>query len=71
VKSFTVLWRQTALDQLTEIWLTSPDRQSITEAVSAIDALLASAPFGEMTRELAEGLRSATAIPLRDLRGRR
>jgi hypothetical protein len=45
--------------------ITSSDRQSITEAVSAIDALLASAPFGEMTRELAEGLRSATAIPLR------
>jgi hypothetical protein len=65
VKSFTVLWRQTALDQLAEIWLASSDRQSINDAVAALDALLASAPLGEMTRELAEGLRTATALPLR------
>jgi mRNA-degrading endonuclease RelE of RelBE toxin-antitoxin system len=65
VKSFTVLWRKTALDQLAEVWLASSDRQAINNAVAAIDALLATQPLGEMTQELSEGLRTTTAMPLR------
>jgi hypothetical protein len=40
VKPFTVLWRQTAVEQLTEIWLAASDRHGINDAVTAIDAIL-------------------------------
>ena len=65
MKRFTVFWRQTAVDQLAEIWLAGSDRSQINGAVKAIDALLSSDPLGDLTRELAEGLRAATVLPLR------
>jgi hypothetical protein len=65
VNPFTVVWRQTAVDQLTEIWLAASDRPSINDAVSVIDALLSQDPLGDLTSDLAEGLRTATVLPLR------
>ncbi len=65
MKRFTVLWRQTAIDQLTEIWLAGADRAEINQAVETIDKLLSSEPLGEFTGELVEGLRSANVLPLR------
>ncbi len=62
---YTVLWRQTATNQLTEIWLAASDRARINEAVQAIDGLLAINPLGRLTRELSEGLRTITVLPLR------
>lgn len=34
---FTVVWLPSAQDELIDIWLTSNDRQSVTEAANAID----------------------------------
>jgi mRNA-degrading endonuclease RelE of RelBE toxin-antitoxin system len=65
VKAYTVLWRQTATDQLAEIWLEASDRAHVTQVVEAIDTLLATDPLGDLTRELAEGLRTTTVLPLR------
>ena len=65
MKSFTVLWRQTALDQLAEIWLRAGNRSQVNESVEAIDALLSTDPSSDLTSELAEGLRTVTVIPLR------
>jgi hypothetical protein len=65
VKRFTVLWRQTALDQLAEIWLAASDRDQVTRAVNAIDSLLSTDPSGDPTKELAEGLRTVIVLPLR------
>ncbi len=65
MKEFTVLWRQTAIDQLIEIWLAASDRQQVTQAVETIDSLLSTEPSGDLTGELAEGLRTATVLPLR------
>ena len=65
MKPFTVLWRQTAVDQLAELWLTASDRVQVNGAVEAIDALLSTEPQGELTHELAEGLRTVTVLPLR------
>ena len=65
MKLFTVLWRQTALDDLAEIWLAGPDGAEINRAVETIDKLLSSEPIGELTGELAEELRSANVLPLR------
>jgi hypothetical protein len=65
VKAFTVLRRQTAIDQLAEIWLAAADRAQITGAVEAIDAILSDGPLSDLTSELAEGLRTAIVLPLR------
>jgi hypothetical protein len=34
---YTVVWHQFALDELLRLWLSSSDRQSITNAADAID----------------------------------
>jgi hypothetical protein len=65
VKAFTVLWAQTATDQLADIWLESTDRAAVNSAVEAIDSLLSSDPLGELTSELGEGLRTVTIASLR------
>ena len=65
MKRFTVLWRQTAIDQLAEIWLAASDRDQVTRAVNAIDSLLSTDPSGDLTKELAEGLRTAIVLPSR------
>lgn len=53
MKAFTVLWRQTATDQLTEIWLAALDRAQVTAAVEAIDAILSNDPLGDTLRPFA------------------
>jgi mRNA-degrading endonuclease RelE of RelBE toxin-antitoxin system len=37
---YTVRWKRSALDRLTELWLDASDRASITAAVDEIDQLL-------------------------------
>lgn len=41
---FQVRWKRLALDFVTELWLDSADRASISDAVKEIDRLLASDP---------------------------
>ena len=41
---YTVRWKRTALDKLTELWLDATDRVAINNAVEEIDRLLASNP---------------------------
>jgi plasmid stabilization system protein ParE len=43
---FTVRWKRTALDRLTELWLDAEDRNAINEAVSQIDEALSRNPSG-------------------------
>jgi len=65
VKSFTVVWLQTAVDQLAQIWLDGTDRDLVVDAVEAIDSLLSNDPSAVQTTDLAEGLRALTVVPLR------
>jgi mRNA-degrading endonuclease RelE of RelBE toxin-antitoxin system len=65
VKAYTVVWLQDAADQLIEIWLAASDRNEITAAVEALDQLLADDPIDWMSREVSEGLRAITVLPLR------
>jgi hypothetical protein len=37
---FTVVWSQTALDRLTDIWLLSTNRNAVTAAQHQVDQLL-------------------------------
>jgi hypothetical protein len=41
---YTVRWKRTAFDRLTEIWLEAPDRSAVTAAVDEVDRLLAANP---------------------------
>jgi hypothetical protein len=41
---WTVLYRPSAQDHLAQIWLNSPERQTIADAADAIDGVLASNP---------------------------
>jgi hypothetical protein len=38
--TFTVLWSQNAEDKLALLWLSSTDRQAVTDAADNIDAIL-------------------------------
>jgi hypothetical protein len=42
---YTVRWKRTALDTLTELWLQSGNRSEINNAVEEIDRLLARQPY--------------------------
>jgi hypothetical protein len=42
---YTVRWKRTALDLLTEPWLQSGNRSEINDAVDEIDRLLARQPY--------------------------
>jgi plasmid stabilization system protein ParE len=37
---YTVAWRRAALNQLATIWMDALDRQAVTDAANALDALL-------------------------------
>jgi hypothetical protein len=41
---YTVRWKRTALDHLTELWLQSENRAEINDAVEQIDRLLSRQP---------------------------
>ena len=41
---YTVVWRETALQQLAQIWLASADRSAVTRAAATVDRELANDP---------------------------
>lgn len=61
---YTVTWHPEAENELTSLWLSADDRNEITEAVQAIDLVLASDAATKGV-EIAEGLRAFLAPPLR------
>jgi hypothetical protein len=63
---YTVIWPQQVQDQVTDTWLESTRRESVTSAMADIDRLLSDDPF-EMSVELREGLRLMIVPPLRIL----
>jgi plasmid stabilization system protein ParE len=60
---FTVRWKRTALDLLTELWLQSADRAQINAAVEEIDRLLASRPY-ECSESRSDSIRVLFCKPL-------
>jgi hypothetical protein len=61
---YTVVWVQSAQDELAELWLNSKDRGKLADAADVIDRELSvDAPI--KGHELAEGLRSLFAPPLK------
>jgi hypothetical protein len=63
---FTVVWPQSALDELADIWIASRDRDAVTKAANQIDRELADNPLAKGLA-LMEGLRSFYREPLRIL----
>ena len=63
---FTVVWPQSALDELAGIWIASSDRSSVTQAANQIDRELADNPQAQGL-ELSEGIRAYYRQPLRVL----
>jgi hypothetical protein len=59
---FTVTWHPSAEAELAEIWLAAPDREAVTQAVHAIDHLLATEPLKH--GEEFYGDRILVALPL-------
>jgi mRNA-degrading endonuclease RelE of RelBE toxin-antitoxin system len=45
MKPCSVVWTKEAINQLSSIWLRSPDRSSITKCVSTIDEVLSRSPL--------------------------
>jgi hypothetical protein len=43
--TYTVVWINSALDELAELWNTAEDRQDVTNAANRIDASLRSHPY--------------------------
>ena len=41
---FTVVWSQSALDELAALWMQAGDRNSLSEAVADVDVLLSREP---------------------------
>jgi plasmid stabilization system protein ParE len=62
----TVVWVQSAQDDLAELWLNSADRNSVTAAANGIDQELAQDATTKGTA-LREGLRAIFVPPLRVL----
>ena len=63
---YTVVWLQSSLDELADIWLNSGDRAAVASAADQIDGELAEDP-GTKGFELSEGLRAFYVQPLRIL----
>jgi plasmid stabilization system protein ParE len=63
---YTVVWVDSAQDELAEIWIRTQDRNAVTAATSAIDQHLA-VDAGAKGTELSEGLHAFHAAPLRVL----
>jgi len=63
---YTVVWLKTALEDLAESWINSPDRSAVTAAVRRIDGQLGEDAFSKGI-ELSEGLRTVVVHPLRVL----
>jgi hypothetical protein len=41
---YTVVWRETALQQLAQVWMEATDREAVNQTVDAIDAELLNDP---------------------------
>ena len=61
---YTVVWVQSAEDELVDIWLDGDDRKEVTAATNAIDHELRTNADTKGVL-LSEGLRSLNAFPLR------
>ena len=66
MKQFSVVWHKDALDQLADIWIVHPNRDSVSAAVHEIDSLLGDDPLGQ-GGELRESIRFFLFPPLRVL----
>ncbi len=62
----TVVWVESAQNELAELWLAGPDREAVTAATHAIDQELAVDPQIRGV-ELSEGMRAFFSPPLRVL----
>jgi hypothetical protein len=60
---FTVIWRPSAEQKLATIWTAADDRQAITNAADAIDALLSTGPL-EVGESRVANTRILTVSPL-------
>ena len=60
---YTVIWHETAQDQLAQIWLDATDRTAITSAANEIDVQLASDAESKGL-EVEGGLRELAEPPL-------
>jgi hypothetical protein len=61
---YTVVWVQSAIDALADLWLQSADRNAIAQATHEIDHELAE-DASTKGRDLSEGLRSLRVPPLK------
>lgn len=61
--SYTVVWLQDALDDLTWLWLAADDRAAVTAATARVDSILSSSPASK-GNQVAEGLLRLVAPPL-------
>ena len=63
---YTVVWVESAQNELTDLWIVDPNRRAITAAADAIDHELA---IDAATKgiKLSEGLRALFSPPLRVL----
>jgi hypothetical protein len=63
---YTVVWHDSTIDELAEIWMAARDRNSVTTAAHIIDFELSSDAETKGV-EVSEGLRAFFAPPLRIL----
>lgn len=61
--AYRVTWRRRALDQLSEIWMNSPDRSSVSDAVRTLDRMLTADP-NECGESREEDIRVVFKSPL-------
>ncbi len=61
--TFTVVWRPEAERALAAIWVDAADRQAVTDAADAIDALLRTGPL-EVGESRVVNIRILTVFPL-------
>jgi hypothetical protein len=61
--TFTVVWKPEAERTLAEVWTAARDRQVVTDAADAIEALLRSAPL-EVGESRVANMRILVVLPL-------
>jgi hypothetical protein len=61
--TFTVVWKPEAERSLAKLWIKASDRQAVTEAGNAIDALLRTVPL-EVGESRVSNMRILTVRPL-------
>ena len=60
---YTVIWRPAAERKLASIWTSADDRESVTEAADAIDALLGTSPL-DVGESRVSNIRILAVFPL-------